>query len=302
VPIDGSFQSKTSQQMAILISKLFKSQVTLIHVVLSELPSIAGERYSPREDTVPINAATYQFPRAIGLPKTKDNALPDDVIREVIARYRENGRWILNESSALFAANGIDASQKLLEETNVAETIIQEAEAGGFGLIVMGNSGDDENEPDSHLGSNAKKVAFRIKIPVLIVREKKDLRKILVPVDGSSKEKETIAKISMLAKAADSKVILFHVQEASLIRHRPEVKEIGVKILKNAAESFGEIPVEQILVSGDPAKAIIRAAEQNNVDLIALTGGGLGSLRGLLLGSVTDHVLNHATVSALVVK
>jgi nucleotide-binding universal stress UspA family protein len=63
VPVDGSQQSRTAQEMAIFLSKLFKSQVTLLNVVSNELPTLAGQMYSSREDFVPINPATFQFPR-----------------------------------------------------------------------------------------------------------------------------------------------------------------------------------------------------------------------------------------------
>ena len=47
--------------MAVFISKLFKSQVTVMHVVSNELPTIAGKTYSSREDFVPVNAAITSF-------------------------------------------------------------------------------------------------------------------------------------------------------------------------------------------------------------------------------------------------
>jgi nucleotide-binding universal stress UspA family protein len=92
VPVDGSQQSRTAQEMAIFLSKLFKSQVTLLNVVSNELPTLAGQMYSSREDFVPINPATFQFPRTIGLTRPRENVFPDEVIREVTEGYRERGQ------------------------------------------------------------------------------------------------------------------------------------------------------------------------------------------------------------------
>ena len=62
------------------------------------------------------------------------------------------------------------------------------------------------------------------------------------------------------------------------------------------------IPLEQKLTSGDPAKVIIKTAEQTDADLIIMNSGGIGAFKRLFIGSVSDHVLHHATVSVLLIK
>jgi nucleotide-binding universal stress UspA family protein len=300
VPIDGSLQSRISQEMAVFISELFRSQVTLLHVVSNELFTL-GQTYTPREKYTPISTATGQFPRTLSLPKTKENVFPEEVIREVTERYRETGKTILAESASLFAKEGIAVKEKLVDGNDTAETIIAEAEAGNYDLIIMGNSGG-ENELDLHLGSVAKKVALSVKASVLIGRKKRKVRKILIPVDGSAKDEKALQKACMIAKAAESKIVLLHVQEKSIVKLKPEIKEIGLQILKHASKMVEETQFEQKLVSGDPADIIIQMAEQADVDLIAMSSGGYGTLRGFFLGSVSDHVLHHATVPVLLVK
>jgi nucleotide-binding universal stress UspA family protein len=302
VPVDGSPQSRIAQEMAIFLSKLFKSQVTLLHAVSNEFPALAGQMYSSREDFVPVNPATYQFPRTIGLTRPRENVFPEEVIREVTEGYRERGQNILTESATRFAQQGIITKQKLAEGTNVAESIVSEAEAGNYDLIVMGNSGSEEDEPDSHLGSVAHRVALSVKKSILIVRNKKEIKKILVPVDGTPKEEKTLQKARAIAKASGSSVIMLHAQEPSLRKLRPEINEIGLQILDHMSKSMIGIQFEKKLVPGDPANAIIQTAKQENADLIVLSKGELGSLKGLFLGSVSDHVLHHATTPVLIVK
>jgi len=301
VPIDASVQSRIAQEMAVYLSKLFRSQVTLMHVVSNEL-TLGGQIYTPIENYEPISTATGQFPRALRLPRTRDYVLPDEVIREVIEQYREKGQTILAESVLLFSEKGIDVKEKLVEKNDPAEAIIDEAEAGMYDLVVMGNSGGEENELDFHLGSVAKKVSLAVKIPVLVVRKKMDLRKILIPVDGSAKEDKILQKASMIAKAAGSKVVLLHVQEKSLLKLKPEIYEVGLQILKQASTKMEGIEFEQKLLSGDPANVIIQTAKQYDVDLIAMSSGGRGTLRDFFLGSVSNHVLHHATLPVLLVK
>jgi nucleotide-binding universal stress UspA family protein len=302
VPVDGSPQSKTAQEMAVFISKRFKSQVTVIHVVSNDLPVLAGKTYSSREDFVPVNAATYQFPRTIGITRPRENVYPDEVLNELTERLREDGETILTESIALFTSRGIPVKQKFVEATNTAEAVIEEAEAGRYDLVVIGNSGNVEDELDLHLGSVAKKVALSVKAPILINREKSEVKKILVPVDGSPKEEIALLQASAIAKETGARVIVLHVQEKSLLKVRPEINQIGTKILDNASKMFEGIEVEQKLTSGDPANLIIKTAKQADVDLLVMSGGGLGAFKRLFLGSVTDHVLHHTTAPLLLVK
>jgi nucleotide-binding universal stress UspA family protein len=273
-----------------------------MQAVSNELPAIAGEIYSPREDYVPVNPATYQFPRAIGLPRPRENVFPEEVIREVTQRLRENGQIILTESASLFSAEGFEVKQKLVEAVDTAEAIIDEAEAGTYDLIIIGNSGGEENESDLHLGSVARKVSLSVKTPIIINRGKKEVKKILIPVDGSREEERAIEKAVMIAKAAKSQILLLHVQEKALLKLKPEINKVGVKILNHASTMLQGTTFEQTLASGDPAKTIIETAKSAGIDLIVMRGGTLGSLKRAFLGSVSDHVIQHATVPVLLVK
>jgi nucleotide-binding universal stress UspA family protein len=302
VPVDDSSKSRIARDVAIFIAKLFRSQVTLMHVVSNELPALAGGVYSPREDYVPINPATYQFPRTIELPRPKDNILPDEILREIAQRLRENGQALLNGNASLFSAENVAVKQKLLEARNVATAIVDEAATGMYDLIIMGNSGSSESEDDMHLGSIAKKVSMSVKTPIIIVRGKTEAKRILVPVEGSEEEERTLQQVLTLARAAKSNGLVLHVQENTLLRLRPEIKEIGDQILSHASKMLEETPFESKMATGDPAKVIIETAEKNNTDLIIMGAGGHDVLKRFFLGSVSDHVLHHATKTILLIK
>jgi nucleotide-binding universal stress UspA family protein len=286
--------------MAVFIGRLFRSQITLMHVVENELLTL-GQTYILRENYVPISTATGQFPRTLNLPKTRENIFPEEVIREVTEQYMEIGKEILKNSASFFALEGIVVKEKLVEGTDIAETIIAEAEKGRYDLIIMGNS-SGENGLDLHLGSIAQKVALNVKSSIMIVRKKRGIRKILIPVDGSEKDEKVLQKAHMIAKAAGSEIVLLHVQETSIFKLRPEVKEIGIQILNHTSSMIEGTQFEQKLVHGDPAKAIIKTAEQADIDLIVMSSGRLGTLSRVFLGSVSNHVLHHATVPLLLVK
>jgi nucleotide-binding universal stress UspA family protein len=60
------------------------------------------------------------------------------------------------------------------------------------------------------------------------------------------------------------------------------------------SEELSDVSVEPCVESGDPAAIIARFAHQKHVSLIMMPTHGYGPLRGLLLGSVTAHVLHNA--------
>ncbi len=53
---------------------------------------------------------------------------------------------------------------------------------------------------------------------------------------------------------------------------------------------------------GDPAERILRHAETDKVNLIVMGSRGIGSLRGLLMGSVSQKVSQLAPCSCITVR
>jgi nucleotide-binding universal stress UspA family protein len=287
--------------MALTVAKLFSSKVAVMHVVPNQLFTLPSRIYVSRDSFVPISTATGQFPRTLIVPETKEYLVPDEVVNEATASYVENGEDLLSETAALFAKEGITVEQKLEKQNDIADTIIGETVTGNYDCVIMGNSGNEEDESDLHLGSVAARVSASNLTNIMVTRKKADLKSILLAVDGTEKDERAIEQTHVLAKAAKSKVVLLHVQEKSLSRFGSKIGDFGLQIPKRTASMLPEIELDQKLMFGDPANSIINAAKQANVDLIILSRGGHGRLSSLL-GSVSDHVLRHATVNVLIVK
>ncbi len=304
VPIDGSDASRVAQVMAVFIAKSFHSEVTVMHVVSHEYMtpgstvfSREGEAHSDEYAT--ISTATGQFPRTVKLPPVRQNELPTEVVTEITQWYTEKGREAISAAVLLFKTEDISVKEKLVEGADAAQSILQESIDGNHDLLVVANSGEVQ---DSHLGSTARKVTAGSRIPVLIVRGRGAIAKVLISLAGSSHDDKALSYASRLVQKTGSKVILLHVQEKTLLKLRPELETIGKQILNQAATQFKDSEIKQTLIPGDPAKQIIETAEREMVDLIVMSGGRLGTVRKYLLGSVTDHVIQHATLPVLVVK
>lgn len=77
-------------------------------------------------------------------------------------------------------------------------------------------------------------------------------------------------------------------------------EESAREIRELLAQERVEAPVE--ILFGDPAKTICKFAESQNHDLIIIGNRGLGGLKKLILGSVSDKVVNSSTCPVLVAK
>jgi nucleotide-binding universal stress UspA family protein len=60
------------------------------------------------------------------------------------------------------------------------------------------------------------------------------------------------------------------------------------------------VPIEQVLVEGAPARALMRASE--DADLLVVGSRGLGGFKRLLLGSVSSQVAHHSRCPVVIVR
>ena len=77
----------------------------------------------------------------------------------------------------------------------------------------------------------------------------------------------------------------------------------GRSLLQEARELIGEdVEVNSELLFGPPAESIMNVATGQNCELIVMGTLGLGGLKGLLVGSQIQKVINLSTIPVLAVK
>lgn len=137
---------------------------------------------------------------------------------------------------------------------------------------------------------------------------------IIVPVDGSEGSGRAAAFAADLAKATDCAVQLLHVFApsgneivgmAQLPKERIEEisRQSGASAFAKAREAITTkgVTVEEKVVWGEPREEIVAAAEAGDA-LIVIGRRGLGKVKELLLGSVSDAVLRTAKRPVVVVS
>jgi nucleotide-binding universal stress UspA family protein len=135
-------------------------------------------------------------------------------------------------------------------------------------------------------------------------------RKILVAVDGSQSSSDALTVAIDLAQKYYASICLLHAfPHVSDLLGTPQYERLveartaaGEAILESARTRVGDLaPAETQLIEGPPAPAILRVAEEDKVDLIVVGSRGHGQLAGLLLGSVSNAVAQHANCPVMIV-
>jgi nucleotide-binding universal stress UspA family protein len=135
--------------------------------------------------------------------------------------------------------------------------------------------------------------------------------KILVATDGSKTATAAVGHAAELARlAASPEVVIIHLCPGCTIDVDTEGlnRELAQKVLDEAAAAFKETKasVKTVLEVDYPPEslgaAIVEIAASENADLIVLGSRGLSEFKGMLLGSVSSKVVQHAHCPVLIVK
>ncbi|GIW26075.1 universal stress protein [Meiothermus sp.] len=140
-------------------------------------------------------------------------------------------------------------------------------------------------------------------------------KRILIPTDGSAPSEAAVKAGLELAKSLGAEATLLYVMEPVMARlligpetipYYPDLTrdlEVAGKQALERAEGFAEylgVPVQSKLKEGSAAQVIVEEAAEH--DLVVMGTHGRTGLDRLLLGSVTQKVLQRSPKPVLVVR
>ncbi len=154
--------------------------------------------------------------------------------------------------------------------------------------------------------------------------------KILLATDGSEHSNKTVEEAIKLAACSGAETTVLSVAEnipvsdyyragmsfdemdreavarlkKSLEDAERNLENTARKVLEDAERRFRDkgLKIKTMLMKGHPADVICRVAEEGAFDLVMLGSRGLGGIKELLLGSVSNKVAHCAKTSVLIVK
>lgn len=136
-------------------------------------------------------------------------------------------------------------------------------------------------------------------------------RRILVPLEHSEADRTILAHVEALARFTGASLLLVHVADGWAARHFDELQLRESEEMRDDRSYLDEVlgdltakgyTAEARLALGDPASEIIRIANEEAVDLIAMATHGHRFVMDLLLGSTVGKVRHVVSVPVLLVK
>jgi nucleotide-binding universal stress UspA family protein len=206
-----------------------------------------------------------------------------------------------------------------------ARAILECARSSGADLIAMTTHG---HSGVSRLawGSVAEKVLHSTEKPLLVVRPPEgggpsipapQIKKILVPLDGSQLSQAALPFAQALAQALGSSLLLLH-SVATPWAGKPgtfvptvhdrtlrESIDAGKHLLDRLAadiERASGLTAARTVTLGDPVHQIVRLAETESIGLIVMSTHGHSGVGRWLIGSVADAVVRRTHLPCLLVR
>lgn len=136
-------------------------------------------------------------------------------------------------------------------------------------------------------------------------------KKILVALENSRADQSLLPHVTELAKRLGSELLLVHVADGWVARNFDQLKLAESDEMKADRaylnETAGHLRVQGLTVSallalGDPATEILKTAELERCDLIAMTSHGHRLIGDLIYGSTIHEVRHRTTIPILLVR
>ena len=266
-----------------------------------------------------VTVARVEYRPGYDIPESGD--LLSDVYRSLEREAQE----LLDAQVKKIEEAGGTIAESYLRSGRRDREIVALADEIDSGLIVMGSRGHG-GVRRALMGSVSDSVVRHAHCPVLVVRgEREEERaaitfptKILVATDGSEEATLAARTAADIAAKTESEVHLVHVRGIPVyIDPGSEVPRVAPgaaeESLRREAQGVLDTQAEQLEAAdgkvtqthirlGRPVEEIIILADEIDAELVVMGSRGLGGVRRLLLGSVSDGVVRHAHCPVMVVR
>lgn len=167
--------------------------------------------------------------------------------------------------------------------------------------------------------SSSERLIKGIKIPMFVVRGKKteaakicsaNISKILCPIDFSETSLKALKAANELKNVFSSELHVVHVLPSHVIEEKATTwadKDVFMQELFDGArvklDAFlGDADIkDKIIERGEPYKKITALSSEKDIDLIVMGARGLGLIKEMIIGSVTDSVVKSSPCPVLVI-
>jgi nucleotide-binding universal stress UspA family protein len=134
---------------------------------------------------------------------------------------------------------------------------------------------------------------------------------ILVAIENSEADRAVLAHVEQLARMTGARLLLVHVADGWAARAYNELKLRESEEIRDDRAYLERLCEEMVqrgfqtrarLAMGDPATELVKVADEESVDLIAMSTHGHRFLNDLLRGSTADRVRHNVEIPVLMVR
>jgi len=239
-----------------------------------------------------------------------------ETVAPLVASIEEECRSILEAAAAdaKTVSSGVEVRISTVHAQAASALIAASRHAN---TVVVGSRGFAAVK-ESFLGSTSMQVAAHAACPVVVVREPgvrhDGTRRVVVGVDGSDLSVEATGYAFAQASQRGVGLTVLHAWDANaftssvalsvLVEPWAELEaeqgEITSAAIVGWADRYPRVDVRTLVVQGRPADTLVDSSE--SAELLVVGSRGRGGFRGLLLGSVSRHVLHGAHCPVAVVR
>lgn len=233
---------------------------------------------------------------------------------------------LVRESAEVVLAEAVSKAEEWAPAVPVTGVMVHGSSArtlvdagSGAAMIVVGSRGRG-GFARLLVGSTSGAVAAHADVPVVVTRgtepnEGWRQAPVVVGVDGSAVSESAIDFAFQAASVRGGGLVVVHawaqpdpfIDEAYAVLSESSTRQTEARMavsesLAGWREKYPDVVLTQVIADGHPVDALL--AEVSSVDAALLVVGsrGRGGFTGLLLGSVSRGVLNHATCPVAVVR
>jgi nucleotide-binding universal stress UspA family protein len=240
---------------------------------------------------------------------------------------KTGAKLYLEKISARLQKSGLRIETAVLEGL-VAESITEYALSRGIKLIILSSHGRS-GLSQWGISSVTQKIIFSAPTSMLIIRARQPATsesierkydRIVVPLDGSRRAEYVLPMVTLLARFHQSQIHIVHVVETpEMARQMPltrEDVELSDRIVaRNREEAIRYLdqvrlhsPLDgidvqtRLLTSDNAAAALHELAEQESIDMIALSAHGYSGNNRWPYGSMVNNFILYSKVPLLIVQ
>jgi nucleotide-binding universal stress UspA family protein len=300
VAVDESPSAQRALNLAVALGRTFGSELVLSHAV---------DRAS-----------------TISIATTLSGAEP--ALQDILDEQQSTAEELLQRAAGVARSAGVHAGAVVLDG-RPADALLAYVRHNAVDAIVMGTQGKRGLER-AFLGSTAETVLRNSDVPAFVVHlpDVADtaippigsttplFRRILVALDASEQAEAALDLAIDLAAGTQTrlvcctaldtrelldKAVTYGYSAAPMVDELQREAETLLERRSDRARARG-IESGSIIAHGKPAEAVLRAAHDQDVDLIAIGTHGRHGIHRMLVGSVAESVVRRSHIPVVVVR